>query len=268
MKKSDIVFVAFLVVIGLYFYYFYFLVSNISVWIYDLQNCYKNMEFISFLENHLNIFLYLALFFVATFYIFRTFIHGIKSMYGYFQLTSYIKNNLYKKFKNLYIINSDQLVAFNIGFFKRKIILSKPVLDIFSKEERKNVFLHEKGHLLGGDSYKLFIFSILTNLFPKKLGDRLLKDFSLLKEVEADMFCAKERSKIDIANTVLRFYSYKSEPAIPMMNSYLHQRIQFLLGDASYEKIKPETAYLRFSMLLVIFIALSYLFNYCFCNMH
>ncbi|ACO04576.1 MAG TPA: hypothetical protein DEP48_05255 [Persephonella sp.] len=268
MKKSDLIFVIFLSVVGLYFYYYYFLITTAPTWIIDLKNCFIEMDFLPFLENHLNIFLYLSLLVISSFLIVKTIFSLFRSIFGYFKLNSYINRNLYKRFKNLYIINSDQIVAFNTGFFKRKIVISKQILDIFSKDEKKTVFLHEKGHLKNGDSYKLFIFSVLVNLFPKKLADKLLKDFSLLKEIEADMFCVSDRKKVELANTVLRFYTYRTGVSVPMMNSYLSQRIQFLLGHLSYEDFKVERVYLSFSLLLTVFILFSYVFNYCLCSMH
>ncbi|WP_457622823.1 M48 family metalloprotease [Persephonella sp.] len=268
MKKSNIVFTAFIIVVVLYFSYYYFLIKGIPIWIYDIKNCYKNMEFITFFENHINIFLYILLFLSASFFIIRTIIISIKSILNHYKLNRYLNNNTYKKFKNLYILDTDNYLAFNTGIISRKIIISKKILDKFSKEERKHVFLHEKGHLINGDSFKLFIFSILSNLFPKKIGKRLLKDFSLLKEIEADMFCISKKDRLELAGTVLRFYSNKYNTTIPMMNNYLNIRIKFLLGDLTYEELKPEKIYFSFGSLLLLFILLSYIFNYCLCSMH
>ncbi len=268
MKKSDIVFSIFLLVIGLYIYYYYFLITTAPIWIHDLKNCFKSMEFLPFIENHINIFFYLSVLLFSSYLIIKTVFLFFKSLRDYVRLNRFIRNNMRKRFKNLYIINSDQLLAFNTGIIKRKIVISTKILDLFSHEEKKNVFFHEKGHLINGDSYKLFIFSVLVNLFPRKLADKFLKDFSLLKEIEADMFCTKDRKRIDLANTVLRFYEYKAGLAVPMMNSYLSQRIQFLLGNLSYKDIRPEKIYMKFGFLLLLFISFSYIFNYCLCSMH
>ncbi len=258
----------FLLVVGLYFYYYHFLITTAPVWIVDLKNCFIEMEFLPFIENHLNIFLYLFLLVISSVLIVKTVFVFFRSVKDYIELNRFINNNLHKKFKNLYIINSDQLIAFSTGFFKRKIIISRQILDIFSRDEKKNVFLHEVGHLKNGDSYKLFVFSILVNLFPKRIAERLLKDFSLLTEIEADMYCTSGRKKTDLANTVLRFYTYKTGLSVPMMNSYLSQRIQFLLGYLSYEDLKVERIYFSFAVVFIIFLLFSLVFNYCLCSMH
>ena len=267
LKKSDFVLLSFFVTVGLYLYYYYFLISDLPVWVNDLKACGSVMELGSFIKGHLNIFAYLFITGVMTFFILKTIYKFFINLKEYFRLQKYIKKHTIKRYKNLRIIDTKDNIAFSFGIFKTGIALSKNLFKNFSKKEIKNIYLHEKGHLLNGDSYKLFIFSILANLFPSKLRDKLIKDFSLLKEVEADDYCSEKTDKIQLAQTILKFYSVQANLHIPMMNSYIETRIKFLTEELNYKKINPQNVYFTFLALLIFFLLLSYLFQYCLCGM-
>ncbi len=266
-KKSDIVFYSFLLTVGLYLYYYYFLISDLPVWINDLKVCGSVMNLNSFIEGHINIFLYLTLFSVMSIFIFKTVLNLFVSTKNYLQLVRFIKSNKYKKYKNLYVINSEKNFAFSFGIFSTGIAVSKGIFNNFTKEEIRNIYMHEKGHLISGDSHKLFIFSVLANLFPKKLKDKLINDFSILKEIEADDYCSKNTEKLKLAKTLLKFYTVSSKVNIPMMNNHAEIRIKFLTDQLNYKHIKTENIYLSFFLLLGMFIFLSYIFQYCLCGM-
>ncbi len=267
LKKSDIVFYSFLITIGLYFYYYYFLVSDLPVWINDLKVCGSVMDLVPFIKGHLNIFLYLTFFFLMSFFILKTIFQFLRNLKNYFGLVKFINSNTLKKYKNLYIVNSKESFAFSFGIFKTGIVISKEIFKNFSKDEIRNIYLHEKGHLISGDSHKLFIFSILANLFPERIKNKLIKDFSVLKEIEADDFCSHRTDKLDLARTLLKFYTMNSKINLPMMNNYTELRIKFLTDELNYKNIKVENIYFSFFTLLGIFIFLTYLFQYCLCGM-
>ena len=266
-KKSDIVFYSFLITVSLYFYYYFFLISDLPVWINDLKVCGSVMELNSFITGHLNIFLYLTLFLLMSFFVLKTFFQLLFSVKHYLELIKFINLNTIKKYKNLYIIDSKDSFAFSFGIFKTGIVISKEIFKKFNKYEIRNIYLHEKGHLISGDSHKLFIFSILANLFPKKLKNKLIKDFSILKEIEADNYCSHKTDKIDLAKTLLKFYTVSSKVSLPMMNNHAEIRIKFLTDEINYKHIKVENIYFTFFVLLGLFILLSYLFQYCLCGM-
>ncbi len=266
-KKSDIVFYSFLITVGLYFYYYYFLISDLPVWINDLKVCGSVMNFNSFVTGHINIFLYLSLFLIMSFFVSKTIFQLLISTKHYFELIQFIKNNTFKKYKNIYVVNSNDSFAFSFGILKTGIVISKGIFKKFNKQEIRNIYFHEKGHLISGDSHKLFIFSILSNLFPKKIKDKLIKDFSILKEIEADDYCSHKTNKIDLARTLLKFYTTSSKITLPMMNNHAEIRIKFLTDELNYKHIRVENIYFTFFALLGLFILLSYFFQYCLCGM-
>jgi beta-lactamase regulating signal transducer with metallopeptidase domain len=266
-KKSDIVLYSFLITVGLYVYYYYFLISDLPVWINDLKICGSVMEFSAFIKGHLNIFLYLVIFLIMSYFILKTIFQFILSTKNYIQLINYINSNKIIKYKNLYVINSKQAFAFSFGIFKTGIAVSKEIFKKFEKDEVRNIYLHEKGHLISGDSHKIFIFSVLSNLFPEKLKNKLIKDFSILKEIEADNYCSQRTDKLHLAKTLLKFYTVSSKVSIPMMNNHPEIRIKFLTDELNYKHIKVENIYLTFFALFGLFIILSYFFKYCLCGM-
>ncbi len=266
-KKSDIAFYSFLITVMLYFYYYYFLISDLPVWIRDLKACGSVMNLDSFIKGHINIFVYLTLFSVMTFFILRTSFILISNVKNYISLIKFIKSNTYKKYKNLFILNSDENFAFTFGILKNRIVLSKAIFKNFTKKEIKNIYMHEKGHLISGDSHKLFIFSTLANLFPDRLKNKIIKDFSILKEIEADDYCSKNTDKIELAKTLLKFYTVTSKISLPMMNNHAEVRIKFLTDQLNYKQIKTENIYFTFFVLLGIFLFLTYIFQYCLCGM-
>ncbi len=255
MKKSDIFF--YLIIgssISTVFMFVYSL-FNLPFWLWDLKECFSVMEVSNFLINHFHIILYISLTPVIAFLITRTVYKGYFYIKEYFRLKKVLKEKKIKEVNNIVIIDFEPLTAFNFGIIKRKIVLSKTVLNL---KEKKYIFIHEKAHFKGRDSFKLFVVSILSLLFP--MSEKIKKQFSLMKEVEADFFAKKDN--VSYAKALLNFYTYKSSFDVPMANSYIENRIMYILGEKDFHV--PRILYLP---LIALFITIfSILFKTCFCG--
>ncbi len=244
-----------IVYIGLYIV----LLVNTNLWINDLVNCFKKMDFFEYFIDHLNIMLFLALALIMSVYISKALYTGFKEIYKLYLLNRFIDVLKIKKFKNLVVIDTDENLAFNLF---NKIVVSDKVLKHFDKKSKKSIFLHEKGHLLNKDSYKLLITNIIFSLFPKSLTEKFSKFFVLKVELEADKYATKFVDKIEFAKTLIKFKSFQS--SYPMMNGFTEERLKLLLEnkDVPLPKLLPITF---FSILFIIL--LTVIFNICICGL-
>ncbi len=258
MKKNNLIFGFILFSSFLYLYLFSYLISNLELWIFDLQSCYKVMSLSWFLTEHINIFFYLALFLVMSFFLVRTlFIFGIKLK----KLVDINKNiNLLKvkKIRNLVIIDYPSVVAFN---FLNKIILSKEIFNKLNKKERKTIFLHEKGHLKSLDSLKMLIADILLSLFPNWIKQKVLDAFILSSEKNADKFAINFVGKKTLANTLINVVSLNT--VYPLMNNFTQERLKLLIEEKDV-KI-PKYIWIVYIFFVVVFFLLIY-YKTCLCG--
>lgn len=258
MRKSDVIFYLYISAVVFYFFLFLFLGSNLEFWLKDISACYTKMDFVSFLKNHLNIFLYLSILLVFMFYFSNFLLSFMKNLFHYLKMKKTLEKLWLKKYKNLVILDTKELIAFNFGLFRRYIVLSKGVLNL-NKQEKKHIFNHEKIHFLGNDSLKFFAVSVLSSLFPK--GKKLEKVYKLAREIEVDL--TVEKNKYDYLKTLLKFVEKKSYVSVPMANLYIGERLNFVLEEKE-PPIPKYIFFLLFSILSIFTFAFAY--KTCFCG--
>ncbi len=258
MRRSDVIFFFYICVATVYFFLFLFLGKNIEFWLRDISACYTQMDFANFLKNHLHIFLYLFIFQVLAFYLSKFLLSFVKNLFYYLKMKKTLEKLWLKRYKNLVIIDTKELVAFNFGLFRRYIVLSKGVLNL-RKQEKKHIFNHEKTHFLGNDSLKFFAVSVLSSLFPK--GKELEKVYKLAREIEVDLDV--EKDKYNYLKTLLMFVEKKSYVSVPMANLYINERFNFILED----KEPPFPKYIFFLLFFIMSIFTFVLvYKTCFCG--
>ena len=258
MRKSDVIFYLLISTAVTYFSLFYFLGKNLEFWIKDIFACYEKMDFSVFLKDHLHIFLYLFMFFGLTFFFSKFLLSLWKNILYYLNMKKIVEKLLLKKYKNILILDSSELIAFNFGLFKRYIVLSKGVLNL-KRQEKKHIFSHEKTHFLGNDSFKFFVVSVITYLFLN--GKKLEKIYKLIREVEVDL--AVEKNRYAYLNTLLRFLERKPYVSMPMANLYLGERFNFILEEK--EPQMPKYIFLLPLITLAVFVLVT-LYKMCFCG--
>ncbi len=258
MKRSDVIFFLYICVSTVYFSLFLFLGKNIEFWLRDISACYTQMNFANFLKNHLHIFLYLFIFQVLAFYFSNFLLSFMKNLFHYLKMKKTLEKLWLKRYKNLIILDTKELVAFNFGLFRRYIVLSKGVLNL-RKQEKKHIFYHEKIHFLGNDSLKFFAVSVLSPLFPK--GKELEKIYKLAREIEVDL--TVEEDRYDYLKTLLNFVEKKSYVSVPMANLYIDERLNFVLED----KKPPVPKYIFFLLFFILSIfTFALVYKTCFCG--
>jgi len=257
MRRSDVYF--YFLIVGALFSLLLtgYFIKNLHFWISDIKNCYSLMNKTTFFMYHFHIFIYIFSLPILVFMWIRTIFKGYVLVREYTKIKMLIHKKTLKKFKNIIILDTENLIAFNFGIKNIQIVLSKGLLKE-KKDFKKSVYQHEKAHFSGKDSMKLFIISIISNLFP--FPDYIKSKFSLLKEIEADE--SIKRNKIAYAQTLLNFYQKKYSFEIPMANGYIKDRIMFIL-----ENKKPETRKLIFIPAIFVFMFIvANLFKLCFCG--
>jgi Zn-dependent protease with chaperone function len=258
MKTNNTVFLLLVSVSLLYLYIFFKLVLNLGFWIIDLQNCYKVMHLKWFLLEHLNVFFYLFLFIIMGFYITKTIFIFILKLRRLFQIRKSINLLKIKNLKNIVIIDYPSVIAFN---FLDKIVLSNSLFKTLDKNQRKTVFLHEKGHLNSFDSFKIFVVEILLSLFPKFIKEKVFKFFILILEKNADKFAEKIVGKALVANTLLKVISLNT--SYPLMNNFTQERLKILLEEK--EPKMPFYVWIAYLLLVSLILALVF-YKTCLCG--
>ena len=152
---------------------------------------------------------------------------------------------------DIYVIPADDLLAFNVGFLRPKIVISKGV-EMLPEEERSLVLKHEYIHVRQRDNLKLLLFHLL-------LPDREdLEDFKAHLEIKNDSQLLKSYGEKVILRTILRF-STSSHAHATGITSSLSRRVSFLLG----EKKNHQGDYTRYVLLLLLLFSIYILSAVC-----
>ncbi len=243
----------FIVTVGItYFVLYTYLFSNMQFWITDIFHCYKVMDFADYLKDHIHIFFYIFLFFFMSFYIIKMLYFVFIEIFKLKDLKNYINLLKVKQYKNVIIINTEEKLAFN---FLNKIVISTSILKDNDKQEKKSIFLHEKGHLINKDSYKMLLANLLLSLFPAFIKNKLTKNYILSLETKADKYASKFIGNLKLAKSLLKiktFYSYQ-----PMMNNFTEERLKILLENGEV-KIPKIIHILIIVLLTSLFISIIY----------
>ncbi|HHG74883.1 MAG TPA: hypothetical protein ENK22_07535 [Persephonella sp.] len=256
--KSNLVFLFF----GLFFVFYtalyVFLLENISVWIGDIKACYSVMGINSFIFNHFHIFIYLFIFLIMSYYIFKVLTFFLKTVQEVLKLKKQIEKLRLKTFKNFVVIDTDIPVSFN---FLNSVVISSSVLKILNREEKKAVFYHEIGHLKNYDSMKFFLSEIILSLLPENLKNLLKKQLITFSEFSADMYALQRVSKKDLFSAVLKLKEEKNK--YPQASAFIEERFLFAFENKK-QRINPSVLIIQL-IPAVVFIGVI-IYKTCFCG--
>jgi len=236
----------------LYFALYVFLFTNMQFWTLDIVHCFKIMPFGDYIKDHIHIYFFIFLFFVMSFYILKMIYMAVKEVFRVYTLKKYINLLKIKEIKNLMIINTEEKIAFN---FFNKVIISNSILKTLNKNERKSIFLHEKGHLLNKDSYKMLLSNLMLSLFPDFIKNRLYRSYILTLETNADKYASMFIDKFQVAKSLLKMKTINA--VYPMMNNFTEERLKTLLEENNV-KIPKLVHILIVLILSVIFSTIIY----------
>ncbi|WP_297454506.1 M48 family metalloprotease [Persephonella sp.] len=249
----------FILLIGtIYLSIYLFLLKNVQLWLIDAVHCFKVMNLKEYLINHIHIFVFIVLFLLMSAFITKTLYVGLHETLRFHELKKYINLLKIKEYKNIVIIDTQQDIAFN---YLNKIVISHTILKNLSKEDKKSIFLHEKGHLINKDSYKMLLSSLMLSLFPNFIKNRLTKSYILNLETKADKYALNFINNLQLAKSLLKIKTSNSYQ--PMMSNFTEERLKVLLEN---KKIGiPIIANLLIITLLCI-LFFSFIYKTCFCG--
>ncbi|WP_457639075.1 M56 family metallopeptidase [Persephonella sp.] len=231
---------------------------NIPAWTADVKGCFSVMELEEFLLNHINVFLYITAFIFMSVYLVKAVLKTLQTAVKTKKTTDAVKNLKVKKYKNLIVIKSKDPLAFNI---LNNIVISTEVLKKLSKQEKKAVFYHEKGHLKNLDSYRYILVFFAVSLLPGKISKAVAKQIILSMELSADRYALRQVKAEELAEAVLKLKNHSSP--LPAGTTFTTYRLEVVLG------LKKE----NFPVLLMsvctgvlIFITALLVYKNCFCG--
>lgn len=165
-----------------------------------------------------------------------------------------------RKGKQLYILPTEEVVAFTTGFFKPKIVLSEGVFQFFTEEEIDAIVLHEEFHQKNRDPLKLFLFTVLTegmSYIPVLKG--MLQRYSTYQELLADQYVMnKMKSPFGLGSALLKFIRMRKASnefvTAPFAKTAINLRMQQIVDPSSVIgniPLRTNTIYVTAGLLLI-----------------
>ncbi len=258
MKKSDALFLLTGFFLFVYLFVYLKLLTGVSVWINDLKSCFSVMHIDYFLLNHTNVFFYLFLFSVMTFYLIRMIFTAFQNINHFYTVKRSIDSLSVMRYKSIIVIDSENILSFN---FSKNIVLSTGFLKKLGKNEKKAVYHHEQGHLKHLDAFRYLITDTIFSLLPKKLKNRLLKELVIMSEIYADRYALKKVSKETLLEAILKIKEFNLLQ--PSGYNFSESRFHFI----SEDRFPPLPKIWIIPLLILQLTAvLLYLYKTCFCG--
>lgn len=190
----------------------------------------------------------LSFIFASKGYIIFSVLSVLATLFSSFKLYTILKRHLdYKKILDCCeyrsvsgnlckVLDIETPYAFSFGYFRKKIIVTKGLLNVLSEEEIKAVILHEKGHLEKNHNvkkliYYLFMSPFMFLSFVKKFYKEIIVDM----ELEADRYAfSSGANPCSLANAILNV----TNKGLDLHTSYLGEmeRIESLFSENYYFK--------------------------------
>lgn len=149
-----------------------------------------------------------------------------------------------RKEKQLYILPTEEVVAFTTGFLKPKIVLSEGLFLSFTEAEIDAIVLHEEFHQKNYDPLKLFAFTtVAASMAYIPVLKEMLKRYSTYKELLADQYVIRHmKSPLGLGSALLKFIGIKQRSnefvTAPFAKTAINLRMQQIINPLSViEKI-------------------------------
>lgn len=130
------------------------------------------------------------------------------------------------------IIDTDQPLAWCVGFWRPRVYLSRGLLTRLSSEQVQVVLAHEHGHRLRHDNLRSLLLRLATLAWPRSPRRQLLSDFGTSTEQACDQIAAAAGSPQLVMATLAalepRSYSAGSNPAHHFAGADPLQRLEAL----------------------------------------
>lgn len=165
--------------------------------------------------------------------IFKSLSKTIKSIQG----TREINKTISAKFSDslkIYVIDSNEIIAFTSGLLKTKIYLSKGLIKSLTKKELQAVIAHEKFHALKYDPLLMLFIRLIHDTTPMKfIQKNFINNYSMITELSADFYAINyvknERYLIQALNKLITSRDFGKNFLFSSFNDKL-ERIPILVG--------------------------------------
>lgn len=141
------------------------------------------------------------------------------------------------------VVKDDAFVALAIGLIRPKIVVSTMVLDRFSNMEVKAILLHERYHCLKHDGRKMFLSSLLVNVFGYlPIVKPIVRYYETWKELFADRYAMQQMdTELYLGNVLLKLAKRENlqrcRTAVYFANSTLQYRMMQVLQPEKAVKV-------------------------------
>ncbi len=143
-----------------------------------------------------------------------------------------------RKGKQIYILPTAEVVAFTIGLFRPKVVVSEGMLQTFSDEEMDAIIFHEEYHQNNRDPLKLFCFTLLAEgmiYIPILKG--LLQRYHVYQELAADKYAMRKmKSKFELGSALLKLIKIKTMENRCVTASFAKTAINLRIEQVLHEK--------------------------------
>ncbi|WP_041523245.1 M56 family metallopeptidase [Gilvimarinus agarilyticus] len=144
---------------------------------------------------------------------------------------------------NVYVLPSDEPVAFTLGYWRSRIFISRGLIERCSEHTIHAVVEHERAHQLRHDNLRLFIAKLAV-LPGGWFLQRLLNRLELANEQACDCYATRFVAPADVATSIVtvarlhkRFFeSQMPEAASYFCRSHIPERVKALLDYQYPEK--------------------------------
>lgn len=155
-------------------------------------------------------------------------------------------------------LGCDAFYAFTVGFFRPLPVISRGLEQQLSARKLNLVILHEKVHAKKRDPLKIWLFTVLTQIFPQFIRLKLNAAYSLAVEQAADAEVANmvpdralvAATLVEVSRLVSQENKYLPAEICHFGASPLEQRVRYLLSDNDGRSFRCSIATFCVSVLI------------------
>lgn len=147
-------------------------------------------------------------------------------------------NKAYRSGKDdVYVVSSREPLAFTVGLLRRRIVLSTGLLELLDEKELAAVIHHEAYHEEHADPLKVFLLSLLSNVFwYLPVLKHIHSNYKVVREVLADRHAMEQTGGMaDLGRALLKLLKKRQSVSVmqaahvSFADTAINYRIQRLL---------------------------------------
>ncbi|QGQ47730.1 M56 family metallopeptidase [Metabacillus sediminilitoris] len=177
------------------------------------------------------------------------------------QLTEKINGTYNRKQNDITIIDSTEPIAFTMGFFKPKIVLSSALITMLDKAELEAVIYHETAHQKYYDPLMLLVLQIISEvMWYIPLTRWSYENYKIMIELVADEYAIKRMgSELGLGSALLKLIKTRlsgrgTSALVPFANGTVDFRIKQLINPEPTIPVKMQTksVFISINMIMIL----------------